>query len=102
MTVGVVTSWNLPTLSDALKPGDLREIQVRISAGQFAADVRAANWAGHVVAAVLGLDPTDTGVKKRINALLAMWKKNGTLKTDTKHNPRTGRDQVLIVVGERV
>lgn len=100
--VGVVTSWNLPTLSDALKPGDLREIQVRISAGQFAADVRAANWAGHVVAAVLGLDPTDTGAKKRINALLAMWKKNGTLKTDTKHNPRTGRDQVLIVVGERV
>lgn len=100
--IGVVTAWALPTLSDALQPDDLRKVQEGIAAGQYAADVRASNWAGNVVAAVLNMDPTDPGAKKRIGALLAMWKKNGALKTETRHNPRTGRDQILIVVGERV
>lgn len=98
--VGVVTSWSLPTLSDALRPGDLREIQVRIAGAVWAENVQAANWAGKAVAEVMGLDPQED--RGRISRLLTMWRKNGTLKTETVHNPRTGRDQTTIVCGERV
>ena len=100
--VGVVTKWELPSLSDVLQPGDLRKVQEGIAAGHWAGDVRSGNWAGSVVASVLGLDATDKTDKKRIASLLSMWTKNGTLKTEVRHNPRSGRDQVMIVVGERV
>jgi hypothetical protein len=60
------------------------------------------NWAGKVVAEVMGLDAGDRAERNRISRLLAMWKKNGTLKTGIYHNTRTGRDQTTIVVGERV
>ncbi|WP_267355240.1 MULTISPECIES: AAA family ATPase [unclassified Methylobacterium] len=98
--VGVVTAWNLPSLSDALQPGDVRKVQDAIAAGAWADNVRADNWAGKAAATVLGLDVDDAGDRKRISALLTLWKKNGCLKTDTRHNARTGRDQVMVVVGE--
>lgn len=100
--VGVVTAWALPTLSDAIQPGDLRRVQEKIAAGTWADDVRSKNWAGKVVAEVLGLDAEDKGERSRITRLIAMWKKNGTLKTGLYHNTRTGRDQATIEVGERV
>lgn len=100
--VGVVTAWDLPTLSDAIQPGDLRRVQEKIAVGTWADDVRANNWAGKAVAEVMGLDATDKAERSRISRLLSMWKKNGTLKTGIAHNSRAGRDQITIVVGERV
>lgn len=98
--VGVVEKWELPSLSDAIQPGDLRQVQDRIAGSVWAENVQAANWAGKAVAEVMGLDVQED--RARITRLLSMWRKNGTLKTDTVHNPRTGRDQTVIVCGERV
>ncbi|MGU3541030.1 AAA family ATPase [Methylobacterium sp. A54F] len=98
--VGVVAEWSLPTLSDALQPGDVRKVQDAIAGGTWADDVRAGNWAGKVVASVLGLDASDQSDRKRISKLLAMWKRNGCLKTESHRNGRTGRDQTMLVVGE--
>lgn len=98
--VGVVAEWSLPTLSDALQPGDVRKVQDAIVGGSWADDVRAGNWAGKAVASVLGLDASDQSDRKRITKLLSMWKRNGCLKTETQRNARTGRDQTMIVVGE--
>lgn len=100
--VGVVTPWTLPGLSDVVQPGDLRKVQEKLTGGVWADDVRSGNWAGKVVAEVMGLDAGDRAERSRISRLLAMWKKNGSLKTGTYHNTRTGRDQTTIVVGERV
>jgi hypothetical protein len=98
--VGVAAAWKLPGLSDVLRPGDVSKVQDAVAAGPWAEDVRAGNWAGKAVASALGLDVADPGERKRIRGLLAMWKKNGCLKTELRHNSRTGRDQTLIVVGE--
>ncbi|MDR7039836.1 hypothetical protein J2X36_004614 [Methylobacterium sp. BE186] len=98
--VGVVTPWTLPGLSDVIQPGDLRRVQDIIASGQWADDVRANNWAGKAIAQVLGLDASEPTERKRLSKLLSMWKKNGSLGTETRHNTRTGRDQTMIVVGE--
>ncbi|MGU3541330.1 hypothetical protein ACLBXP_26045, partial [Methylobacterium sp. A54F] len=81
--VGVVAEWSLPTLSDALQPGGVRKVQGAIAGGTWADDVRAGNWAGKVVASVLGLDASDQSDRKRISKHLAMWKRNGCLKTES-------------------
>ena len=85
-----------------MQPGDLRRVQEKLTDGIWADDVQSRNWAGKVVAEVMGLDAGDRAEQSRISRLPVMWKKNGSLKTGTFHNTLTGRDQTTIMVGERV
>ena len=99
--VGVATRWEWPNALDGLCLADLRKVQDRLCEGDHAESAQAANWAGYAVADVLAIDADDTG-KARIKSLLKTWLKNKALKIDTRHNPRTCRDQRLIIIGERV
>lgn len=100
--VGVVASWRLPSLSDSLQAGDVQKVQLSIADGAWADNVRAENWAGRAVASALGFDANDPDQRKRITKLLNFLKKNGSLKTVSRRNHRTGRDQVMLTVGEVV
>jgi hypothetical protein len=100
--VGVATRWEWPSPLDGLSVSDLRAVQDRIAKGEHAANVQAANWAGLAVAEVLALDADNAVEKARIKSLLRTWIANGALRMETRHNPRTGRDQQFVTSGERV
>lgn len=99
--VGVATAWEWPDAFDGLSVADLRKVQDRLAQGEHAESAQAKNWAGYAVGEVLDIDATTKAGRTRIKSLLATWIKNEALKVELRHNQRTGRDQRLIVAGER-
>src|SRR6266853_1468715 len=82
--MGVVTPWKAPIPLDEVTGGDVREIQERIGdLGVYREDSQAKEWAGKVVADVLGWDASDKDTKKRIKELIKGWLKpeSGELRT---------------------
>lgn len=90
--IGVVERWTWrETLFDEISTEDLREVQRRIAGGVYRADPRAGEWAGVVVAEVIGFDLVDGDAKKQIAAVIRKWVETGVLcivkrKTETRHH----------------
>jgi hypothetical protein len=57
----------------------MRAIQERLALGTYRESPQAGNWAGHVVAEVLGLDLGSKAAKKRVKTLLDTWVSDGLL-----------------------
>jgi hypothetical protein len=91
--VGVVSEWKMPGAFDGSSVGgmELARIQDMLSGGEFAKDAKAADWAGHVIADVCGLDAADAKDKATITRRLAAWIKMGGLKI--VHVPVKGRSK---------
>jgi hypothetical protein len=68
--------------------------------GDYGANVQASDWAGHAVAAALGLDASDKPDKARISSLLAVWIKTGALVRELRRDGKKGRDRPFVVVGD--
>ena len=100
--VGVVTPWQWPNALDGLSTTDLRKVQERLSEGEHAENVQAANWAGHAIGEVLGIDVGEPAGKARVKALLKTWTANGVLRVEKRPSTRDGRDKPMIIVGARV
>ncbi len=100
--VGVVTKWTMPGALDGLNLADLKKVQVKIAQGEWAENHQASNWAGHAVAAALGLNAGSSADKQRIKSLLKIWIGNGALQSVRTHSARDGRMKPMIVVGNEV
>lgn len=100
-SVGVVTRWTPPDAFDGVTADHLYQVQQRVAASQWRADVQAKEWVGKVVADVIGVsaDRDAKADRAKINALLRSWFANGALLKvegkDGKSMPRT-----FIEVGE--
>jgi hypothetical protein len=77
--VGVVTRWEWPSAASMaeLPAGALDVIKARIRGGDFRENVQAGDWAGHVVAEVLGIEVDTKAEKKRVSAILKALIKAG-------------------------
>lgn len=91
-TVGVVVPWQWPDpMAD--QPADaLRRVQEAVDGKNYRRNVQAADWVGHAVGEVLGLDPENPADKTAIKGMLAIWIKEGALEVveiaDGNRRPR--------------
>jgi hypothetical protein len=114
-TVGVCLPWTPPDAFAGVSLNDLKRVQDAIKASEEApkANERAADWAGYVIAEVMGLD-VGNGLRKddqtaaqrnaraKVRSLLGGWIKTHTLTVETMRSPRDGRDVKVIAVGDPV
>ncbi|ABD27148.1 plasmid and phage replicative helicase [Novosphingobium aromaticivorans DSM 12444] len=89
-SVGVACPWQWPDPFDGVSTWHLKEVQKRVSQGRYRADVRSAQWVGHVIANVLDIDLEKKA--GRVKDILKQWLKNDMLRevegTDEKRNVR--------------
>lgn len=78
--IGVVEPWTWPDLFDGVSVEDAKEVQRRIAKGEWRENSQASDWAGKVVAEVLGLGLAAPGVRASLRKMLAEWCKSGALK----------------------
>ena len=100
-SVGVAESWKWPDPFKDMNIEKLREIQQRISEGEFRENAQAKGWVGHLVAEVLELDIENNADKSRVKKILKTWIKSGALVKVEK----AGEDRKVrpyIEVGKRV
>ena len=97
-SVGVCEVWKPPTTFDGMTANDLLAVQHALE-GKNArySDQTGTDWAGCIVAAVLGLDATDD--KKRIKKMIAMWIASGALLKVMVEGPQR-RPVPVLEVGE--
>jgi len=77
--VGVAIRWRWPDPLEGVTLDDLKEVQQRLSVGNHRADTRATDWAGNMVAEVLGWDASSAPVKKSLRSILAKWRTSGAI-----------------------
>jgi hypothetical protein len=97
--VQVAVAWKAPDVMAGIVPDDVRKVQEAISAREYAANPQANDWAGHAIAAALGLKTDTKPEKAKVNALMRAWLKSGALATTRTHDTRNGRDRPIIVAG---
>jgi hypothetical protein len=89
--VGVVTRWNPTSIFENVTPQHLEDVKKLLDEGDYRESAQADDWAGNVVAKVLGLNLT-AAAKKRAKALLRHWTSKGVLaiveKQDKHRNMR--------------
>lgn len=113
--VGVCTPWTPPDAFEGMTTRDLQNVQRAIAGCDEPPkdSERANDWAGYVIADVLGLDlgkgmkkaeqnPTQRIARAKVRKLLSEWMRSRALAKETTHDSRTGRDVHVIVMGEPV
>jgi hypothetical protein len=114
-TVGVCIPWNAPDAFSGVSVKDLKRVQDAFEASEKApkANERAADWAGYIIAEVMGLD-VGRGLQKgeqtsaqriaraKVRSLLSGWIKSKALSVYTIRSSRDGRDLKVIAAGELV
>jgi hypothetical protein len=99
--VGVVCRWMPPDAFDGVSMDHLRSVQRAISSGDFREDVRSPEWAGTVVATVLGVSLDSIAEKARIKRLLAKWIETGALRAEIQKDEKR-KERTFVRVGEWV
>ena len=98
-SVGVVEHWTPPDISLAFTGAPRAQIQAEIAMGNWRASASAKDWAGIVVANVIGADISVSADKRRAAALLKDMLAQGQLRIEQRKDPsRKWRD--FISVGE--
>lgn len=99
--VGAATPWTPPDPFDGLSVRDLYEVQQRLGEGEWADNVQAKDWAGIMVAEVIGADLANKADKARVKSLLRAWKETGSLKVEHRGTDK-GRSKPFLVVGNPI
>jgi hypothetical protein len=93
--IGVVEPWEWPsaeTIVEEVSPDVLAGLKARLGAGSYRESEQAADWAGHLVGELLGLDTSDKADKHRVKRMLAAWIAAGELaiemRPDERRKPR--------------
>lgn len=95
-SVGVACSWEWPDSFEGVTSWHLKQVQTRVSEGQWRKDVRAPNWVGTIVADVCELDPkTD---RNRIKDILKQWVGSDMLR-EVEELDEARRPRVFVEVG---
>ncbi|MGN7867764.1 AAA family ATPase [Paracoccus sp. 22332] len=100
--VGAIKPWQWPDAFMGLRREDAAAVRSAIAACDPAPreSAKSKDWAGYVVADVLGLDGDDKADKARIMSLLKEWIKSGVLGLETVRDNRAGRDVKVVVAGD--
>ena len=79
--IGVPTLWEWPNAFEGVTAADLAEAQKRIGVKPiWRANIQSANWVGHGISDIFGVDSMEKGGRARLNAILKVWLANGALK----------------------
>jgi hypothetical protein len=97
--VGVVEPWSWPDPFADVSPEDAKEVQRRIAKGEWRADPRSQDWAGKVVAEVLGFDLSDKAAGAAVRNLLRGWISTAALRVVTRKDAKR-MDKQFIEVGQ--
>jgi len=112
--VGVVRRWTPPGPITGTK-GQLIQVQqalMGVPPGQARASEKSPGWVGHLIADALGWDigapesvagdrtADQQGARAKVKALVAGWLRDGSLRTTGWQNPKEGKSQPVIAVGE--
>jgi hypothetical protein len=101
--VGVVTQWAWPKAADIVgdvSAEDLHGIKTRLRTGIYRESPQANEWAGKVIAEILGIDVRDKSVRRRIQAMLKAWIATDHLYVDQRPNGARQKKNYIMVVGE--
>ncbi len=106
-SVGVVELWRPPSPLAGLNAHDLLTVQRAIAEnpGRCRADLRSAEWVGHLIGEALGIETRDaTGSRlaaacQRVKGMIEVWIKSGALKTETGIDGRRN-ERLFVLVGE--
>lgn len=91
-SIAVVTSWQLPELTGGVTTEHMQEVRRRLAAKPMRKDPQSSDWAGYMVADVLGVDLEKSGEKARVKRCLAMWEASGAIRVeDLKDGSRHAR-----------
>ena len=94
--VGVATAWAWPNPFDDVTVAHLREVQRRLSEGDYRADIRAEDWAGKMVAEVLGWDASDRSSSNDLRLILDKWRTTGAVRIITRADGRRKPKEYLV------
>lgn len=104
--VGVVVPWEWPDAFDGVRVQDLEAVKARLASGVWKASEQADEWAGHAVAAVLGIDagpakkgqrtPAQNAARAKVRELLKTWKRTGEVVEVIRTDPQNRRSAPFI------
>ena len=99
--VASVEKWTPPDPFEGITPAMAREVQRRIDAMDAPprASEQSPEWAGVVVADVIGADLSQKAAKRRVKAVLADWVKSGVLAVEKRRDDAVRRDVPVVVTG---
>jgi hypothetical protein len=101
--VGVVTQWAWPKAADIVgdvSAEDLQAIKRRLRTGIYRENPQANDWAGKVIAEILGIDVRDKSVRRRIQAMLKAWIATDHLYVDQRPNGARQKKNHIMVIGD--
>lgn len=100
--VGAIRPWQWPDAFMGLRREDAAAVRNAIAACDPPPreSIQSKDWAGFVVAEVLGLDATEKADKARLSSLLKEWVKTGVLAVEMIRDHRAGRDVKAVVAGD--
>lgn len=99
--VGVPVTWEAPDARYDLTGSEFRAIRQAITSvpqplNALRYDIRAAGWAGKLIASTLELDITDGMVRNHIRGLIERWVKSGRLVVENLRDPKQGRHAQVV------
>lgn len=96
-----IKPWKWPDTFAGLSTADAYRVRAAIAASEqpLGESVQAQDWAGHVVANVLGLDVTRKADKARIKSMLKKWIANQVLAVERLPHGNKGNRRPFVVAG---
>jgi phage/plasmid primase-like uncharacterized protein len=100
-SVGVACGWSPPDAFDGITTHHLIQAQKAIGAGKWRENYQAKAWAGHAIAPILDLDPSDKRDRKRLATILKKWIREGVLAIAIDEDEKR-MEKEFVVVGRWV
>jgi hypothetical protein len=102
----VVTAWHFPNAFDNVTASHVEKIQAAIQippadSDFWRKDIQSDNWAGHLVAQVLGVSTSEPAGKQAAKTVLKTWLENGVLRVESMICPGRKR-RACVFAGEAV
>lgn len=99
--VGVVTEWHPPSTEIDLTPEQVEAIQKRCDAERPGFDSQAGDWAGKIIAEVIGLDTSDHADKRKAKNILNQMIERGDLMQVRAAKKRKAGDRPIVLAGSK-
>jgi hypothetical protein len=88
--------WDYPQPFDDITVGDMRWMRETVRKGDYRREARSPEWVGLPLIEHLGLDPDDTGDRKKVGAILKTWFANGVLATEERKDSKRRKKQFVV------